>query len=188
MGILQDARLRLNKFDTRDISLVSVFSALTAVTTFFAIPLPFGGQLSLGNTVMWIASILFGGLVGGLAGGIGGMIVDVLLGSVFAPFTPFCKFASGLACGIVAGQVKSINKRSIARITLAVVLGGAVVRLAYAPVYLLLFGRGPMLAWLVTFVALAPLITYVAAPIIALAIMKAYPRVMTFRGSRKDTA
>jgi uncharacterized membrane protein len=188
MGPLRDARLRLRKFDARDISLVSVFSALMAITTIYAVPLPFGGITHFGNTVMWTASILFGGLVGGLAGGIGGMMADLFLGGyVWAPFDIFCKLASGLACALVSGEIKSINRRTTVRIVLAVVCGAVVNLLAYAPVYLILFGQGAMLLWLARFFIPGPaLVTYVLTPIITISVMRAYPQVMTFRSSRKS--
>jgi uncharacterized membrane protein len=182
MGILEDVRLRIQTFDARDISIVAVFSALMAVTTSYAVPLPFGGLAHFGNTVMWIASILFGGLIGGLAGGVGGMIADILLAPVWAPFTFFCKLASGLACGLVSGEIASINKRAVTRIILAVIVGAVVNLLAYAPVYLLLFGSGAMLLWLGSFLTPGPaLATYIATPVVALAVLRSHPRVASYR-------
>jgi uncharacterized membrane protein len=187
MGILQDARLRPRTFDSRDVSLTVVFSALMAVTTMFAVPLPFGGLTHFGNTIMWTASILFGGLVGGLAGGIGGMMVDLVLAPIWAPFTPFCKLASGLACGLVSGETKSINKKTVVRIALAVIAGALANLLAYAPVYLLLLGPKAALLWLGQFFLPGPaLVTYVATPIIAISVMKAYPMALTYRASIRD--
>ncbi len=158
-----------------------------AVTTLYAVPLPFGGLTHFGNTVMWTTAILFGGLVGGLAGGIGGMIADLILGPIWAPFTFFCKLVSGLACGIVAGQIRSINKTAIVRIVLAVIAGAIVNLLAYAPVYLLLLGPRAALLWLGRFFLPGPaLVTYVATPIIAVAVLRAYPRIMAYRIPRRD--
>jgi len=187
MVITQDIKQRLRTVDTRDISLIVVFSALMAITTTYAIPLPFGGLTHFGNTVMWTASILFGGFIGGLAGGIGGMIVDLLLAPVWAPFTPFCKLASGLACGLVSNGIKSLNRVTVIKIVLAVITGAIVNLLAYAPVYSLLLGQGAMLTWIIRFFTPGPgLVTYIVTPIITLAVMRAYPRVMTFRSSIKE--
>lgn len=190
MGILQAVKLRLLAFDARDVSLVSVFSALMAVTTLYAVPLPFGGLTHFGNTVMWTASILFGGLVGGLAGGIGGMIADLVLGAyIWAPFTPFCKLASGLVCGLVSGEIKSINTKTTVKIIFAVISGAVANLLAYAPVYYFIIGPGAMLLWLGRFFLPGPaLVTYVATPIITIAVMRVYPRAMTYRSSLKDRA
>ena len=187
MGLIKDIKQRLRALDTRDVSLIVVFSALMAITTTYAIPLPFGGLAHFGNTVMWTASILFGGFIGGLAGGIGGMIVDLLLAPVWAPFTPFCKLASGLACGFVSSGIKSLSRVNIVKIVLAVITGAVVNLLAYAPVYSLLLGQGAMLTWIIRFFTPGPgLVTYIVTPIITLAVMRAYPRVMTFRDSIKE--
>ncbi len=173
--------------NTRDIGLVTVFSALMAVVTIYAIPLPFGGITHFGNTVMWTASILFGGLIGGLAGGIGGAMADVFLGEpIWSPFDIFCKLASGIACGLVSVGISSVNKSSTARIIVAVIVGAVVNLLAYAPVYLLLFGPGAAVSWLLRFFLPGPaLVTYVATPIITIGVMKAYPLVLTFRSSKR---
>jgi len=188
MKALEDARLRIRAFDARDISLVSIFGALMAMTTLYAVPLPYGGLTHFGNTVMWTASILFGGLVGGLAGGIGGMLADLFLGAyVWAPFTPFCKLASGLACGLASRGIESINRRAVAKVVLAVIAGAVVNRLAYAPVYFFLFGYGSMLLWRGgLFVPGPALVTYFATPIITLSVMRAYPTVMAYRRSIRD--
>ncbi len=188
MGALREIELRIRAFDARDISLLSIFSALMAATTLYAVPLPYGGITHFGNTVMWTASILFGGLIGGLAGGIGGMLADLFLGAyVWAPFTPFCKLASGLACGLVSRGIESIDRRAVAKVVLAVIAGAIVNRLAYAPVYLLLFGHGAMLLWLMGLFAPGPaLVTYFATPVIALSVMRAYPAAIAYRRSIRE--
>lgn len=178
--------MKVRLLDTRDIGLVIVFSALMAVVTLYAIPLPFGGITHLGNAVMWTASILFGGLVGGLAGGIGGAMADLILEPIWAPFDILCKLASGLACGLVSIGIRSVTKMSIARIILAVIVGAVVNLFAYVPVYWLLFGPGAALLWLARFFIPGPaLVTYVATPITTIGVMRAYPRVLTFRSSRR---
>jgi len=169
-----------------DVGLITVFSALMAVVTLYAIPLPFGGITHFGNTVMWTASILFGGLVGGLAGGIGGAMADLILEPVWAPFDIVCKLASGIACGLIAVGIRSVNKTAVVKIILAVVVGAIVNLLAYAPVYWLLFGPGAAVLWLGRFLLPGPaLVTYVVTPIISIGVMRAYPRVLTFRSSRR---
>lgn len=183
---LKNAKHSSRILDTRDIGLVTVFSALMAVTTLYAIPLPFGGITHLGNTVMWTASILFGGLIGGLAGGIGGAMADLVLEPIWAPFDIFCKLASGIACGLVSVGINSVNKMSTVKIVVAVILGAIVNLLAYVPVYWLLFGPGAAVLWLARFLVPGPaLVTYVATPIITIGVMRAYPRVLTFRSSRR---
>jgi uncharacterized membrane protein len=159
---------------------------MAVVTLYIAIPLPFGGIAHFGNTIMWTASILFGGLIGGLAGGIGGAMADLILEPVWAPFDIFCKLASGLACGLISIGVRSVSKKSTVQIILAVIAGAVVNVLAYAPVYWLLFGPGAAALWLARFLLPGPAqVTYIATPIITIAIMRAYPRVMDFRNSRQ---
>jgi len=157
-----------------------------AVVTVYAIPLPFGGIGHFGNTVMWTASILFGGLVGGLAGGIGGAMADIFLGEpIWAPFDIPCKLASGIVCGLISVGITSMNKSATVKIILATIAGAVVNLLAYAPVYWLLFGPGTALLWLARFfIPGTALVTYVATPIITIGVMRAYPRVLTFRSSR----
>jgi len=188
LGLIEDAVLRVKTLDVRDFALISIFSALMAVTTMWAIPLPFGGITHLGNTVMWTASILFGGLIGGIAGGIGGMIVDLLECPIWAPFTPFCKLASGLACGLVAGEPRDLNRVTVVRIVAATIVGAAVNCLAYAPVYLYLLGYQSMITWLIYFVLPSPtrLITYISTPILSIATLKAYPGIQSYRESVKN--
>lgn len=176
---------RIRTLDARDYALISVFSALMAVTTAFAVPLPFGGLTHFGNMVMWTASVLFGGLVGGVAGGIGGMIVDILEAPIWAPFTPFCKLASGLACGLIAGGSAKLNTTKTVRIVVATVVGWAVNILAYAPVYLYLLGYPSMVAWLLLFIAPTPptIVTLIGTPLLSLGVLRAYPRISTYRES-----
>lgn len=173
--------------NTREITLVIVFSALMAAVTIYAIPLPFGGITHLGNTVMWTASILFGGLIGGLAGGIGGALADIFLGEpIWVPFDIPCKLASGIACGLVSYGIRSVNRSATVKIVLAVIAGAIVNVLAYAPAYYLLFGPGAAVSWLARFFIPGPaLVTYVATPIITIGVMKAYPLVLTYRSAKR---
>ena len=183
---MENEKRRPRLLDTRDIALITVFSALMAIVTLYAIPLPFGGITHLGNTVMWTASILFGGLIGGLAGGIGGAMADLVLEPIWAPFDIVCKLASGIACGLVAIGIKSTNRTAVVKIILAVIVGAVVNLLAYAPVYLLLFGPGAAVLWLFRFLTPGPaFVTYVVTPLITIGVMKAYPRVLAFRSSRR---
>jgi uncharacterized membrane protein len=179
---------KLKSLNPKDLALIAIFSALMAITTMWAIPLPFGGITHLGNTVMWTASILFGGVIGGIAGGIGGMLVDLILFPMWAPFTLFCKFFSGFACGIVAGTPKELNRKTATRIVAATIVGAIVNNLAYAPVYYLLLGYGSMLAWIVNFALPTRFITYFLTPIISAAIIKTYPSILDYGRSEDEKA
>jgi uncharacterized membrane protein len=66
-----------------DIAVVAVFSALTAVltgTTGLMLPSPTGGYTHVGDTVIYVAALLFGSKVGGLVGVIGPVVADLLVG------------------------------------------------------------------------------------------------------------
>lgn len=182
---LRDPFLRVKTFDARDYSLIALFSALMAMTTAWAVPLPFGGLMHFGNVVMWTASILFGGLIGGLAGGIGGMIVDILEAPIWAPFTPFCKLASGISCGLVAGESTRLDNVKILRIIAATIVGSAVNTLAYAPVYYLLLGPSSMWAWLFLFLSPTPtrILSYIATIILSIGVLRIDPGISSYRRS-----
>ena len=67
----------------REVALVAVFSALTAVltgTTGLMLPSPTGGYTHIGDTVIFVAALLFGCRVGGLVGIIGPVVADLLVG------------------------------------------------------------------------------------------------------------
>ena len=188
MGLIENSVLRIKTLNVSDYALISIFGALMALTTAYAVPLPFGGLTHFGNMVMWTAAILLGGLVGGLAGGIGGMIVDILEAPIWAPFTPFCKLVSGLACGLVAGDSTKVNTVKIVRIIAATIVGWAFNILAYAPVYYILIDYPSMVAWLLLFFGPTPatIVTLVGTPILSLGVLKAYPGISTYRDGIKN--
>ena len=68
---------------SRDIAVVAVFSALTAVltgSTGLMLPSPTGGYTHIGDTVIFVSALLFGCRVGGLVGIIGPVVADLLVG------------------------------------------------------------------------------------------------------------
>jgi uncharacterized membrane protein len=67
----------------REVALVAVFSALTAVltgTTGLMLPSPTGGYTHIGDTIIFVSALLFGCKVGGLVGIIGPVVADLLVG------------------------------------------------------------------------------------------------------------
>jgi len=66
-----------------EIALVAVFSALTAVltgTTGLMLPTPTGGYTHIGDTMIYVAALLFGCKVGGFVGIIGPVVADLFVG------------------------------------------------------------------------------------------------------------
>jgi uncharacterized membrane protein len=93
----------------------SIFTALVFVATFI-IKVPIaatGGYFNMGDSVIYVAAILFGPLVGGLAGGIGASIADVIGGyPLFAPGTLIIKFFEGITTGY-AGHKRRPKTRAV---------------------------------------------------------------------------
>ncbi len=91
--------------DTRIITRTAIFAALVAAATMVInIPLPaVQGFINVGDSVIFLAGLLFGPLVGGLAGGIGSMLADLLLGYAhWAPWTLVIKGIEGVIVGSLA--------------------------------------------------------------------------------------
>jgi len=68
---------------SKQIAVVSVLSALTAVltgSTGFLLPSPTGGYTHFGDTIIYLAALLFGCKVGGFVGIIGPVAADLFVG------------------------------------------------------------------------------------------------------------
>jgi uncharacterized membrane protein len=89
---------------TRKIVFAGILTALTFVVTIFTrIPFPLTqGYFNLGDSVVFIAAILFGGCVGAVSGAVGSALADVILGSLI--FVPVTFVVKGLA-GYVTGKL-----------------------------------------------------------------------------------
>ena len=94
---------------------MAVLTALTAVLTLIIrIPTPTGGNINLGDAVIFVSAFLLGGLKGGIVGGIGSAIADFIGGSnnfVFA--TLVIKFLEGLIVGQLFNLFKTKNTIAI---------------------------------------------------------------------------
>ena len=93
-----------NKFTTRDLAETSLLIALVFIATrFINIRLPLastGGLVHLGNTMLFIAAIVFGKRKGAIAGAFGMGLFDLLSGwTAWAPFTFIIVGAMGYVVG-----------------------------------------------------------------------------------------
>lgn len=105
--------------------------ALTFVVTWLVnIPAAFilgaGGNINLGDTVIFLAAAVLGPVGGAVAGGLGSMVADLVSGYVmYAPFTLIVKGLEGLLCGFLCryafGNLRPTVRRIIA-MSLSVVL------------------------------------------------------------------
>ncbi|OPJ55591.1 ECF transporter S component [Alkalithermobacter paradoxus] len=114
---------------TKKLTLTAVMVALVCVGTMVInIPMPAtNGFVNIGDSMIFITSILFGPTVGMIAGGIGSALADILLG--YAHWAPFTLVIKGLE-GFVVGYIvrKSLSKGRMVFGTLA---GAAIMIIGY---------------------------------------------------------
>ena len=122
----------------------------TAATMAVRIPVPrTGGYINLGDSVIYVAALLFGPVSGLVAGGIGSALADFLGGyAQYAPFTLIIKGLEGLIVGALGWPVMRravpLAWTGAALVILSVVVGGAEMILGYfvSEAYLLHLGVG----------------------------------------------
>jgi len=115
------------RFGARRLTVVGVLTAMTVVTTVFTrIPLGYG-YFNLGDTVILVAGVLFGGFTGAFAGAVGSALADIITGSyIFAPISLIVKGLEGFAAGRIA---KGGNGNG--RLTIALIVGACVMVAGY---------------------------------------------------------
>ncbi|MGD8565225.1 MAG: ECF transporter S component [Candidatus Bathyarchaeota archaeon] len=94
-------------------SIAGVSTALVCVTTMiFAVYVPSTrGFFNVGETMVYIAALLFGSKIGAFAGGFGSMFADIFLGYYYyAPATLVIKAVEGAVVGFL-GQKESVVVR-----------------------------------------------------------------------------
>lgn len=122
---------------TVQLGIASVFTALVCVATMsFTIYVPSTkGFFNIGETMVYIAALLFGPFVGAFAGGVGSMFADIFLGYYYyAPATLVIKALEGGLVGFLTRKKylfsKSYNGREWKAFTAGIgVLIGALVSL-----------------------------------------------------------
>ena len=132
---------------TKNLATVALLVALTAVATMIIkIPTPATrGYVNVGDSVIFVAALLFGAKIGGLAGGVGSAIADVLLGYThYAPITLVVKGIEGLIVGALFGWTRrSLLARSGVIVADPIVrLGGAWMVCGYFSAQVLMYGLG----------------------------------------------
>jgi uncharacterized membrane protein len=104
----------------------AVFAALVFVATYlFVISIPAtSGYFNLGETIIYIAALIFGPIAGALSGGIGAMTADAMLGyAQFAPGTLAIKGVEGLIVGFLYHKLQKRINSSLSA-TIAIAVGG----------------------------------------------------------------
>lgn len=130
--------------------LALLIALTTAATMAVRIPVPrTGGYINLGDSVVYVAALLFGPVFGLVAGGIGSALADLLGGyGQYAAFTLFIKGLEGLIVGAVGWPVMRrplpLSWAATALVILSVAIGGAEMIAGYfvSEAYLLHLGVG----------------------------------------------
>jgi len=92
----------------REITSIAIFTALVFVATMvIRITIPAtGGYFNVGDSMIYVAALLYGPLVGGFAGGIGASLVDALGYAIFVPGTFIIKLVEGAIVGYVGHKTR----------------------------------------------------------------------------------
>jgi uncharacterized membrane protein len=114
------------------LAIAAVFAALVWVATMsFIVSVPATtGYFNIGETVIYVAAMLFGPLVGAFAGGVGAAFADALVAPSFAPGTLVIKAFEGTIVGFL--NKKMLVKASRSRWKIYTVLLGVIVGLLIA--------------------------------------------------------
>jgi len=114
------------------IATAAIFAALVASgTLLFVFPIPAtSGYFNLGETLIYIAALLFGPLVGAIAGA-GATIADVLVAVQYAPGTFTIKAVEGFLVGFLFKKLNRKIRNITLSATIAVVIGGFEMVLGY---------------------------------------------------------
>jgi energy-coupling factor transport system substrate-specific component len=109
-----------------NLAIAAVFAALVCVATIvFTISIPAtSGYFNLGETVIYVAALLFGPYVSGLAGGVGAAIADMIVAAQFAPGTLVIKGIEGMIVGFLNRKISLWTARPGISAIIAVVVGG----------------------------------------------------------------
>jgi uncharacterized membrane protein len=93
--------------ELRKIINIAIFAALVFVATMvIRITIPAtGGYFNVGDSMIYVAALLYGPFVGGLAGGIGATLVDAMGYAIFAPGTFIIKLFEGIIVGYVGYKI-----------------------------------------------------------------------------------
>ena len=130
---------------TRRLAVLALLTALVAAATrVIQIPTPATkGYVNLGDSMIFVAALLFGGSIGGIAGGVGSALADLLGG--YANWALPTLIIKGLE-GLLVGRLFQLTRRNMtqkAGIYLAipvVLLGGLWMVTGYFATEILLYG------------------------------------------------
>lgn len=113
---------------TKRLTLGGMFAALIAILTYFPhISVATGGYIHLGDSLIYTASIIYGGVFGAATAGIGSAITDLLLAPQYAVPTLIIKGLMGFAVGKISNNKEYVSVRNI----IAMIIGGFIMMVGY---------------------------------------------------------
>lgn len=156
------------RFGLKELSILAIFTGVVCVATLVLkidIPLTYG-FFNVGDSMVYVAALLFGPVIGGMAGGVGSSLADILLGSPwYAPGTLVIKGVEGLIVGYlgckIRPKVETAAKWEAISVFFGVGLGATACYLGFS-YYIGIFGNFVIekLFWLVTATLLGVSIVY----------------------------
>jgi uncharacterized membrane protein len=107
------------------IAAAAILAALVATATLlFVIPIPAtSGYFNLGETLIYVAALLFGPLVGAIAGA-GASIADILVAAQYAPGTATIKAVEGFLVGFLTRKLNKKLRNLTVSAIIAITIGG----------------------------------------------------------------
>jgi uncharacterized membrane protein len=164
------------------IAVAAIFAALVAVATaVFWIPIPAtSGYFNLGDTLIYVAALLFGPFVGAVAGA-GASVADLFAAPVFAPGTLVIKAIEGFLVGAINRQLYRKTKRFALSASIAVVIGGLEMVLGYFLYETLALGYPVVLALAeVPFNLVQMFVGLVIAVPVTIAVLRVFPQLKSY--------
>lgn len=117
------------KISTKAMAIGGIFAAMVTVSTLVVqIPIPVGGFIHIGDSLVYLSGILLGPVLGGVASGVGSCIADLFGYIEYAPATAIIKFLDAFITATVFLAVQKRLKGTFGTIVaylLGVCFGGA---------------------------------------------------------------
>jgi uncharacterized membrane protein len=164
------------------IAAAATFASLVAVATLtFIIPIPAtSGYFNLGETFIYIASLLFSPFVGAFAGA-GAAIADMLVAPQFALGTLIIKATEGFIIGYLTKKLNRKTNSLTLSASIAIIVGGLTMVTGYFLYETLILGYPTALALLeVPFNVVQMIVGLVIAIPVMHAVLKVFPQLKSY--------
>lgn len=157
--------------NVRKLSLAGMFAALIALLTYFPhIPTATGGYIHLGDSLIYTAAILYGGIFGGATAGIGSCIADLLSG--YPQYAIATLIIKGIM-GFTVGKMSENNKGVTGRNVFSMIVGGLIMVIGYGLFDMLIGSTDKSWYAILIYSVSMNLIQYVAGIVLGILILMA---------------